>query len=176
MGDHVGLGELATFASDVATAEAPLDVVKERGVEVDLLIERTVERSHCGLRDPAARAGASGVHDQRRRLIGLSGLGKYLPPLHFRASKHSRYEIPHLIGWRLCAWLFRRGLRLLLRTAEAQARQDFRSADQVKRVNAQRPADEAQNNEGADADAAATAHAKAARSTATPIFYLVAAR
>src|SRR5262245_54539986 len=105
----------------------------------------------------------------------MSGSGEDLPPLHFRAAEHRRYEIPHLIGLRLCRWLFRRGLRLLLRTA-TKPRQDFRSADQIKRVDAQCPADEPKQDDGAEADPAAAAHGKAARSTSPPIFYLVAAR
>src|SRR5262245_40475153 len=52
--DHVGLRELAGFAADVAAAEARRDLIEERGVEIDLLVHRTIERPHRALRDPAA--------------------------------------------------------------------------------------------------------------------------
>ena len=116
--DHVGLRELATLASNIATAKSPLDILEKRSVQVNLLVERTVERPHRRLRNPAAGARAPGEHDERRRLIGLSRLGENLAPLHFRAPQHSRYEILHLIG-RLCRGLIGCGLRLLRRTAKA---------------------------------------------------------
>ena len=96
--DHVGLGELAALAADLAAAETSLEVLEERGVEIDLPIVRTIERSHRGLREPARRARGAGEHDQRRRLIGLSGGGEDLFPLHFGASEHGGNELAHLIG------------------------------------------------------------------------------
>src|SRR3954471_8790873 len=80
--DHIGLGELAALASDLAAAETSLEVLEERGVEIDLPIVRTIERSHRGLREPARRARGTGKHDQRRRLIGLAGGGEDFLPLH----------------------------------------------------------------------------------------------
>ena len=44
--DNLGLGELTALASDIATAETPLEILKERGVEINLLIVRAVERAH----------------------------------------------------------------------------------------------------------------------------------
>ena len=52
--NHIGLRELAGLAPDVASAEAPLKVLKEACIEVDLLVIRTIERTHCGLRKPTA--------------------------------------------------------------------------------------------------------------------------
>ena len=51
VGDHIGLRELAVPAAGIAAAESPLEVLEERGVEINLLIVRTVERPHRGLRD-----------------------------------------------------------------------------------------------------------------------------
>jgi hypothetical protein len=52
--DHVGLGKLARFAANVAAAKARGDLIEEGGVEVDLLVGRTVERSHGALGFSAA--------------------------------------------------------------------------------------------------------------------------
>jgi len=52
--DHVGLGELAAFASNIAAAEAALEILKECGVEIDLPIVWTIERTRGGLSKPAS--------------------------------------------------------------------------------------------------------------------------
>ena len=44
--DHIGLRELAGLAADVAAAEAGRDLIEERGVEIDLLVGRAIERPH----------------------------------------------------------------------------------------------------------------------------------
>ena len=45
VGDHVGLRELAGLAAGTA-AELSLQIVEERGVEIDALIVRAIERAH----------------------------------------------------------------------------------------------------------------------------------
>src|SRR5262249_2496597 len=125
--DHVGLGELAAFASDIAAAETSLEILKERGVEIDLPIVWTIERTHGGLGNPASGARDAGEHDDRRAFIGPPALRENLFPLDFRASKYGRYEFTHLIGRRFRLGIAGSGLRLLLRTT--QARQDLRPAD-----------------------------------------------
>src|SRR5262245_13016739 len=169
VGDHVGLCELAAFASDVAAAEALLDILKERGVEIDLLIIRTIEWTHGGRGKPACRLRGAGVHDERRWLVGFPGACEDLLPLDFRAPEHSGHELPHLIGLRVCLGTPGGGLRLLLRAA--QAGQHLRSPDQVKRIDAQSPADETEKDDGAKTDAAGATHGRAA-----PILDVVAAR
>src|SRR5262249_52162333 len=52
--DHVGLRKLACLAADVATVETRRDLIEERGVEIDLAVSGTVERSHGALRFSAA--------------------------------------------------------------------------------------------------------------------------
>src|SRR5262249_36366811 len=172
--DHVGLGELAALASYVAATETPLEILKECGVEIDLLIVRTVERTHGGLRKPACRARCAREHNQRRRLVSFPSLRKDLLPLDLRASEHSRYELTHLIGWSFRFGIARGGLCLLLRAA--QARQNLRPTDQVERIDAQRPAYETEQDDGANTDAAGATHRKAARSIPAPILNIVAAR
>ncbi len=66
VGDHVGLREIA------GRAEALRELVEERGVEIELLILGTVERSRRFARDPARGADAAGKQHERRRLIGAA--------------------------------------------------------------------------------------------------------
>src|SRR2546429_4785593 len=183
VGNHVGFGELARFAAGVAGVETALEILKERGVEIDLAVVRAVERPHCGLRESAGRACDPGKHHERRRLVGFAVLRKNFLPLRFRAAEHGRDELSHLVRGRSRACLARTGCltRLLLRTAPA--RQDVGAADQYVRIYTEPPTEEAEYDDGADAEAAAlpTRNAKApARSVAailTPsIFDVVAAR
>src|SRR4051812_43116518 len=172
--DHIGLRELAALAADLAAAETPLEVLEERGVEIDLAVVGTVERTHRGLRESACRAGGAREHDQRGRLVGLAGGGEDLLPLHFRASEHGGNELAHLIGrrLRLASWS---GLRLLLlRVAGAGADLAF---NQLEGIDTERPTDEAQYDQGADTDAAGTAHRHPARpAVGAPILDIVATR
>src|SRR5262245_1281247 len=172
--DHVGLRELAALAPDLAAAETPLEILKERGVEIDLMVDRTVERPHGGLGGPAGRARGAGEHDQGRRLVGFPRLREYLFPFRLGASQHGGHELAHLVGGRLRLRTLRGGLRLLLRAA-AQLGQDLCPADQVERIDAQGPADETEHEERADADAPGATGAKAARSTLALILDVVAA-
>src|SRR5262249_14872621 len=81
MGDHVGLRELTGLAAGVAGAEASLEILKERGVEINLAVVRAVERPHRGLREPTGRARDAGKHHERRRLVGFAVLREDLLPL-----------------------------------------------------------------------------------------------
>jgi ELWxxDGT repeat protein len=42
VGNHIGLRKLAGFASDIARAKAPFEVLKKACVEIDLLVVRTI--------------------------------------------------------------------------------------------------------------------------------------
>src|SRR5262249_22004017 len=97
--NHVSLRELAALASNIASAETLQEILKECGIEINLPIIGTIERAHGGLGKATCRARGSGEHDQRRAFVGFAGLCENLFPLDFRASKHSRYELTHLIGW-----------------------------------------------------------------------------
>ena len=90
VGDHIGLRELAGLA--VAAFEAGLDLAKERGIEIDLLIDRAVERPHRARGRAAARIGAAAVHHQRRRPVGLAVLGEDVLPLDLGAAQDARHE------------------------------------------------------------------------------------
>src|SRR5499426_3536413 len=174
VGDDVGLRELAPLAAGRAAAEARLDLAEERRVEVDLLIVGTIERTHRGLGGSAGRPRGAREHDQRRRAIGHAAAAQYLGPAVFGVAQHRGHELPHLIVGRTgLAWL-RRG-RL---GGFAAARQDLGAADQQARVDPQRPADEAEDHNRADADAAPATDrdAEPATSLVTPaVFDVVAA-
>ncbi len=167
--DHIGLREQARLAAGITAAEAGGDLVEERGVEIDLLVDRAVERPHRALRRAAAtRVGHAAVHHQHRRTIGLAGLGEHRLPLLLGAAEHPADELARIVGRCPDAPAARRRLHLWL----ARAGQHFGAADQQARIDAERPTDEAENDDRADAEAARTAWksnaAAAAEATALP--------
>src|SRR5262245_54640037 len=172
--DDIGLGELATSASDFAAAEAPLDILKERRVEIDLLIDRAIERPHGGLGEAARRLRRAGEHDEIWRPVGLAGTLEDLHPFGLRTSQHGRDKLAGLVAWGLCLRVPGSRLRLLGR--RPQARKNLGAAYEVKRIDAKRPPKKAQKDDGADPNPARTSHGKALRPIPSPIFYPVAAR
>src|SRR5262249_33249053 len=135
--DHVGLRKLARPAADVAAANTRRDLIKERGVEVDLLIGRAVERSHGALRGAAATGvRRAAIENQHWCAIDLSVLGEDLLPLQFSAAEHLAHEAAHVVLRR--AGAARRRRRLHLRPAGTS--QDLGAPDEQARVDAERPA------------------------------------
>ena len=151
--DHVGAGELAGFAA--AAAEAPLQVLEERRVEIDLVVARAIERPHRALRRAAGRARRAREHHELGRAIGLAVLGEHVLPLHLGAAEHAAHEARSLVVDRRRRRT-RRLLLLLLAAAE-----NLRAADQQPRIDAERLADDAEHHDGADAEPAAS-HREAA--------------
>ena len=91
--DHIGIGEIA------AAAELLLHVVEEGHVEIDLLVDRAIERTHGGLRLAAARARHAAVENEPRIDIGDALLGRqHLAPDGLGLAQHGGYEIAHLIA------------------------------------------------------------------------------
>src|SRR5262249_12056509 len=87
--DHVSLGKLARSAADVAAAEARRDLIEERRVEIDLLVGRTVERSHGTLRfSTATRVRGAAIENEHRRAIDSAVLGEDLLPLQLGAAEN----------------------------------------------------------------------------------------
>src|SRR6266545_4072758 len=87
--DHVGLRKLASLAADIAAAEARRDLIEERGVEINLLVGRTVERSHGAARFSAATGlRRAAIEHQHGRAIGSALLGEDLLPLQLGAAEH----------------------------------------------------------------------------------------
>src|SRR5262249_25634521 len=112
-------------------------ILKERGVEIDLLIDRAVERPHGGLGEAARRLRSAGEHDKKRGPVGLAGVREDLRPLGLRTSQHGRDKLAHLVAWGLCLRVLGSGLRLLGRWS--QARKHLGASYQVKRIDAERP-------------------------------------
>src|SRR5262249_29817125 len=147
-----GLRKLARPAADVAAAKARRDLIEERGVEVDLLIGRAVERSHRALRGPAATGmRRAAIENEDRRAISFAILGEDLLPLQLGAAEPLAHEAAHIILG--SAGAPRRGRRLHLRLAGTG--QDLGAADEQARIDAERPADEAERHDRADAQSAA---------------------
>src|SRR5579885_203021 len=146
--DHVSFGKLAGLAAAAVKAHAHL--LEKRGVEIDALVEWTIERPHSRLRKSAAALFAAAIEAQRRRTI-LPPLGGKNPAPHiFGVDEHSGDELTGRILRR--AGPPRRlsiGLLVLRRAAVDQ----LRAADKDARIDAERPANEAEYHDGTDAEA-----------------------
>src|SRR5262249_25443728 len=142
--DHIGLRKLARSAADIAAAKARRDLIEERGVEIDLLISRAIERSHGALRGSAATGvRRTAIENQHGRAVDLAVLGEDLLPLQFGAAEHLAHEAAHIVLRR--AGAARRWRRLHLRPTGTG--QDLGAADEQARVDAERPADEAERHD-----------------------------
>src|SRR5262249_38986385 len=131
--NHISLRELAGFAPDVAGTEALLKVLKKACIEIDLLVDWTIERTHCGLRKPTARLCSPGEHDQRRGLISFTRMTKNVCPHFLCAAKDSRDESARIV--RRCSG---RTLLLLRLTTLGQL---LRAANEETRIDAKCPSD-----------------------------------
>src|ERR1700719_1985640 len=175
VGDHIGLRELAGLA--LAAAEAGLDLAEKRGVQIDLLVAWTIEGAHRALRRAAARRlGLSLVEDEHRLTIGLAVSLEDVGPFTVNIAENRGNEPADVVA-RLggAPRLATRRFPGLLNVRAA--RQDFGAPDQEARIDAERPADQAQHNDGADSKTAAThwqAEAAAAARFAAAILDIVA--
>src|SRR5262249_62123119 len=135
-----------------------LDLVEERGVEVDLAVDRAIERAHARLRRAAAApVGDAAIHDQDRRGVGLPGLAEDVLPLDLGAAEDARDEHPGRVRRRAGpARLLLAGPRPVLLIVAAAAVDHFGAADQQHRVDAERPADQAEHHDGAKPEPATT--------------------
>jgi hypothetical protein len=165
--NHIGLGELARLAADIASAEASLEILKETCVEVNFLIKGAIERTHSRLRKPATRPGCSGKHDQRWRLVLFPSLSENVGPFRLCATKNRGDEPTHSIG--RSAWF---GRRLLL--GLTGFRQHVGALNEDARIDTQCPTDETEYDDRADPDSAAARSGKAAAPSTTPVFNSVA--
>src|SRR6266581_9710140 len=81
-----------------SAAEAPRDLVEERGVEIDLLVGRAIERPHgalCGAAASGLRHAA--VEHQHRRAIALAVRGEDALPRQLGAAEHPAHEAAHVV-------------------------------------------------------------------------------
>jgi len=72
MGDDIGLREIA------GRAEARRQFLEELEVEIDLLVERAIERSHRRLSGAALRSRGLFVEHERRRAVALDFGGPHI--------------------------------------------------------------------------------------------------
>ena len=84
--DHIGLREVAR------RAEAPAQLVEEIGVDVDVLVAGTVERTHGRLPHSARRLGTALVGDEARLGIALPGRREQLTPGLVRGLQHANQQ------------------------------------------------------------------------------------
>src|SRR4051794_21883206 len=149
---HIGLRELAGARARIAAAKAALEIAEEGCIEIDLLVGRAVKRAHRGLRH-AALIGArrTGEHHERRRAVALAALLEHVFPDDLGRAEDARDELAHLVARRagLAGWL---GLLLLV----GAAADHLGAADQEARIDAERVADDAENDDGADAQTTTT--------------------
>src|SRR5712691_5029593 len=146
VGDHVSLGELARLAV-VAAAEPALQVAEERRVEIDPLVVGTIERPHGGARGAAGRARRAGEHHQRRWPVAPALLLQQVPPYRLGAAEHGRHELAGAVAWR--AGLGRGAIGRVI--GMAAAAENLGAADQEPRVDAERPAENPEHDQRADA-------------------------
>src|ERR1700682_3969239 len=153
VGDDIGRGELAGIAR--AAVKPGFDLTEKSGIEVDRLVRRAVERPHRRLRHAAAPAigGVAKQHDFWTRIGLPAGLENFTPAIVDLAEDAGDHAA-HLVGRR--PGLGGPGPAIgLIAGCMAAAGQNFRAADQDARIDAERVADQAKDDDGADAEPAA---------------------
>ena len=171
VGDHIGLREPARRAVR-AGAELALHIVEERGVEIDALIARAVERPHRRFGKGARRRLGAGEQPQFRRVIGPPAGGEDFRPAILGVAEHQRDELAGRVGRR--SRRDRRGVAGLLR-GRAAAGENLRAVEQHAGIDAEVPADQSDNDDRADAEAAGAARHAAARRALLAIVLDIAA-
>ena len=97
VGNHIGLRELAGLAPDVARTKAPLEVLKETCVEIDLLIDRAAKRSHNIVERPANLDAGFRQETERTPGRSTSASVRQVPP---DATRLTRKQGAHSIFWK----------------------------------------------------------------------------
>ena len=172
VGDDVGVGEVTLHA------ELLLHLLEERRVEIDLLVERAVERPHRGLGRAAAAAGAAGVEHHGGRAVLAPGLVRQdLLPDVLGVAEDRGGEAAALVRGLGLALALRLRIDLLFLARAPAARHLLGAADQDRRVDARDPADDAQDHDRADAEPAGAAAGEAEPATtaalAAPVLDIV---
>src|SRR5262249_40084989 len=139
----------------LAGAETVFQVTKEGRIDVDALIVGAIERPHGGLCHPAARlVGGAGEHDQPRRAVILIALLEDLLPAVLGVAQRAGEDWPHWAAGGAGLALPLGGGTVESRLVPLPAAGDtLGPADQQARIDAERPADQAENHDGADAQA-----------------------
>ena len=127
-------------------------VAEERGVEIDAPVVRAIERPHRRLREAAAALDRAGVQPQPRRAVLLPAALEDFASTYLRycraPRRRNRPSGPSARRSAAAGWL----VGLLVVPAAVH---DLGAADQDARIDAERPADQAEHDDGSDAEAAA---------------------
>src|SRR5215831_9265548 len=152
VGDHVGLGKVAW------RTKAVLQLAVESKVDVDLAVERTIERPHRRLTD--ATGGGRGTREKHQRwlLVAPSGSLEDAIPDILRIGQHAAHEVRHLIVLRRHTLPGARELegRARSRAGAWNVRQPWSAVDAAEKfqgVDPQHQADSTDDEERGDAEA-----------------------
>src|SRR5665213_925400 len=150
MGDDIGGGEFAGIAR--TAMKAGLDLAEKSGVEEYLPFRRAIERPHRRLRHAAAPAvgDVSEQHDFRTRVGRARGL-EDLAPAIVDLTEDTGDHVAHLVGWYAALGRRRAAVALIARRLAA-AVEDLRTTDQDTRIDAEGVGDQAEHDDGADAE------------------------
>src|SRR4051794_16018401 len=173
MRDDVGGGEVTGGLAGAAT-KTRLDLAEETGVEEDGPVGRTVERSHRRL-CPAAASAIGDVAEQHdlRTGKGLARGLEDLAPAIVDLAEDAGDHAAHLVGRRAALGVGRRLAIGLVGRRLSAAGEDLGAADQDTRIDAEGVADQAEHDDGADAEPAA-AHGEAEPASSTAAATIVA--
>src|SRR5215472_13662010 len=171
--NDIGFRKLAGLAVRAAT-KFILKVIKERSIEINALIARAIKRPHGRPRKGTGSRFGAGEEPQLGRMIGAPIGGKDLGPNILRAAQHRGYETTGLVVWRAGVDLGRWAslLGVLSTTGE-----DLCATDEDAWIDTERPTDQAENDDHADAEtatAAGYAQAATARRARLPVILDVA--
>src|SRR5580698_5966516 len=155
MRDEIGCGK---FAGRTLTAvESGLDLAEEAGIEKYLPVRRAVERPHRRLCHAAASAiGRVAKQHDARPGIGLAGSLENLGPAIVDLAENTGDHVAHIVGGRPFFDSPGSTVGLVGRSLPAAAAgEDLGAADQDARVDAKGVSDQAEHDNGADAEPAA---------------------
>src|SRR6516165_4023117 len=96
MRDHICLGEVPRRPESIAK------ILEETHVEVDLLIERTVERTHCRLRKSASRVDRTREQDKLGFPVRFTCTTKQIGPSVLGIGQNCRNELFGFLARRGC--------------------------------------------------------------------------
>src|SRR6516162_4917264 len=153
VGNDIGFRELAGLAVRAAT-KFILKIVKKRSIKINALIARAIKWPHGRPRKGTGGWFGAREEPQLWRMIGTPIGGEALGPNILRAAQHSGYEFTGLVIWRAGIDLGRWAglLRGVSTTGE-----DLCAANQDAWIDTERPADQAENDDHADAETATAA-------------------
>src|SRR6516162_6851252 len=153
VGNDIGFRELAGLAVRAAT-KFILKVVKERSIKINALIARAIKLPHGRPRKGTGCWFGAGEEPQLWRMIGTPIGGEDFGPNILRTTQHRGYESTGLVIW--CAGVDLGRWASLLRSFSTTG-EDLCAANEHAWIDTERPADQAENDDHADAETATAA-------------------